>query len=231
MKRALEILFVLSMVAVGCGGETAQPEPLKNAPEGLTMTSLDDTFATGTYRVADTAIRFEAIVANGVESLRITDVNGQEVFRSELHGTPEELASKSPDPAAWGMWHYGVKSDSRPFDEQPEMAQWVSSAEAQLVASMWRDIVNAGYKYDTGPVNALFRYGLHLEEAMAFDNEGVEDRQEGTCDCYGKCGPGCFSVGSNWYCTKHDCCCRTYGSAACYSWCFVYPKCPAPICG
>jgi hypothetical protein len=72
---------------------------------------------------------------------------------------------------------------------------------------------------------------VHLEEALAFDSAGLEDTQEALCDCYGKCGPGCFSVGSNSYCRKHDCCCRTYGSFACYTWCFVNPKCPAAICG
>jgi hypothetical protein len=68
------------------------------------------------------------------------------------------------------------------------------------------------------------------EHALGRDNDGLEDQQEANCNCYGKCGPGCFSVGSNSYCRKHDCCCRTYGSAACYTWCFVNPKCPAAIC-
>jgi hypothetical protein len=199
--------------------------------EGLTITRLDDSFADGTYRVADTAIRFEVVKGEGYESMRFLDLKGTELFRSELYGDPAELAQERADMTKWQMWHYGVAIDSaKTMEDQPELMQWVNSQEAQLVASMWRDI-QANYNYETGPLNALFRYGVHLEEAMAFATPGLEDSQEVDCSCYGKCGPGCFSVGSNWYCTKHDCCCRTYGSAACYTWCFAYPKCPAAICG
>jgi hypothetical protein len=145
------------------------------------------------------------------------------VFRSEIYGTTEER----DDPKTGGMWHYGVALDStKPADEQAEFTQWIDSAEAQLAASLWRELPEAS----TGPLFGLWRYGVHLDEAMAFDRDGLEDRQEANCNCYGKCGPGCFSIGSNSYCRKHDCCCRTYGSAACYTWCFVNPKCPVAIC-
>jgi hypothetical protein len=228
MKRATVILFVLSLLFLAACSNDAVRTTTEELPEGIAMETLDDTFASGTYRVADQAIRFEVMILNGVEHVRFLDRAGNELFRSEIEGDPnnEQEAVRT-----WAMWHYGVAVDTaKTMDVQPEMNQWVNSQEAQLVASLWRDIVGK-YSYETGPLNALFRYGVHLDEAMAFDQEGLEDRQEANCDCYGKCGPGCFSVGSNSYCRKHDCCCRTYGSAACYTWCYVNPKCPAPICG
>lgn len=228
MKRAAVILFVLSMfILAACSNEAAKPTG--EVPEGLQMESLDDTFASGTYRVADQLIRFEVMLAAGTEHVRFLDHGGNELFRSEIAGDANDEQATD---RKWAMWHYGVAVDTtKTMDVQPEMNRWVNSQEAQLVASMWRDVVAQHPSYEAGPLNALFRYGVHLEEAMAFDQEGLEDRQEANCDCYGKCGPGCFSVGSNWYCKKHDCCCRTYGSAACYTWCYVNPKCPAPICG
>lgn len=217
------IMVVAMLVAGACGAESTAPTEPKEAPEGLTIERNDGVFATGTYRVAETTIRFEAIVENQLESVRFMTPNGQEVFRSEILGSAEQRT----DPKTWGMWHYGVALDSaKPADDQPEFTQWINSAEAQLAASLWRDLPNT----DAGPTLALWRYGVHLDEAMAFDREGLEDQQEVNCNCYGKCGPGCFSVGSNSYCRAHDCCCRTYGSAACYTWCFVNPKCPAAIC-
>ena len=223
----IAIIAALSMLFVGaCGTESAGPTEPEEAPEGLTLERVDETFATGTYRVAETTIRFEAVVENQLESVRFLTPSGQEVFRSEIYGTPEERT----DPTTWGMWHYGVQLDSaKTADDQPEFMQWINSAEGQLAASLWRDIASA-HPYETGPLHAAWRYGVHLDEAMAFDREGLEDTQEANCNCYGKCGPGCFSVGSNSYCRKHDCCCRTYGSAACYTWCFVNPKCPVAIC-
>lgn len=226
MKRAAQILFTMSLfIVAACGNEAVKPPA--EIPQGLQMESLDDTFASGTYRVAETLIRFEVMVVNGVETVRFLDRAGGELFRSEIEGDPnDEQANRK-----WVMWHYGVPVDTtKTMDVQPEMQQWVNSEEAQLVASLWREIIAEYSNYETGPLNGLFRYGVHLDEAMAFDNEGLEDRQEVDCSCYGKCGPGCFSVGSNSYCRKHDCCCRTYGSAACYTWCFVNPKCPAAIC-
>ncbi len=230
MKR---VLIALTMMALAACGNDANPGPSEpaSAPEGLTITRLDNEFADGTYRVAETAIRFEVVKGADFESMRFLDMKGTELFRSELYADPAKMAEERADPTKWGMWHYGVAIDSaKTMEDQPELMQWVNSAEAQLAASIWRDI-QASYDYEKGPLNALFRYGVHLEEAMAFDTVGLEDPQEANCACYGKCGPGCFSVGSNWYCTKHDCCCRTYGSASCYSWCFAYPKCPAAICG
>jgi hypothetical protein len=227
MKLAAKILFVLSLFGLAaCGNEPVAPQV--EEPDGLQMETLDDSFASGTYRVDDTVIRFEVMIANGVEHTRFLDRAGTELFRSEIIGKVSE--DQGANDVKWTMWHYGVPVDTeKTMDVQPEMNRWVNSQEAQLVASMWRDLA-AKPGYESGPLNALFRYGVHLEEAMAFDHEGLEDSQEALCSCYGKCGPGCFSVGSNWYCTKHDCCCRTYGSAACYSWCFAYPKCPAAIC-
>ena len=176
------------------------------------------------------AVRFEVVVDSELESVRFFSPEGAEIFRSEMFGKPQELAEQRRDDSKWMMWHYGVLADmGAPMENQPEVMQWIDSAEAQLVAAMWRDIVGQ-YEYETGPLNGLFRYGVHLDEALAFDQQGLEDVQEANCACYGACGPGCFSVGSNWYCTKHDCCCRTYGSWACYSWCFAYPKCPASPC-
>ena len=227
MKRAAQLLFTVSWFAIAaCGNEPVKPPA--EVPEGVHMEALDDTFASGTYRVADSLIRFEVMISNGVEHVRVLDRAGSEVFRSEIVGDPNDEQQTNRQ---WTMWHYGVAVDTtKVIDAQPEMLQWIASEEAQLVASLWRDLVAQNSNYETGPLNALFRYGVHLEEAMAFDNEGVEDRQEADCSCYGKCGPGCFSVGSNSYCRKHDCCCRTYGSVACYTWCFVNPKCPAAIC-
>lgn len=228
MKRATVVFVILSMLGVGaCGGEETTDLPTDEpavAPEGLQFEELDDTFASGTYRVAEAAIRFEVIAGADFETMRFMTLTGQELFRSELQGEHRD------DPTKWGMWHYGVALDSsRTVDDQPELMQWINSAEAQLVASLWRDIA-ASYEHESGPLNGLFRYGVHLEEAMAFDRDGLEDRQEANCNCYGKCGPGCFSVGSNSYCRKHDCCCRTYGAAACYTWCFFNPKCPVAPC-
>ena len=227
MKLALLFLSLL-FTASACGEEAVTPAPPPE--EGFQLTNLDDTYASGTYRVAEAAIRFEVIVENGIEVVRISDLDRREIFRSEIQGDPKELAEKSPAADQWGMWHYGVRADmSTPMEGQPEVMQWIGSQEAQLVASMWRELVG-NHNYESGPLNGLFRYGVHLDEALAFDAQGLEDRQEVDCSCYGACGPGCFSVGSNWYCNKHDCCCRTYGSWACYSWCFVYPKCPAAPC-
>ena len=224
MKLAAQILFVLSSFAIAaCGNEVATPPT--EVPDGFRLEALDDTFASGTYKVEDTAIRFEVLVANGLETVRFFDLGGQELFRSEIAGDPNGEESKD-----WTMWHYGVPVDTaQTIDTQPEMLQWLDSQEAQLVASLWRELVDQ-HGYEAGPLNGLFRYGVHLEEALAFDREGLEDVQEADCSCYGKCGPGCFSVGSSSYCRKHDCCCRTYGSLACYTWCFVNPKCPAAIC-
>lgn len=226
MKSTTVVLVMLSMLGVGaCGGESADPtsEPAE-APEGLRFEQLDDTFASGTYRVADDVVRFEVVSEPEFETVRFMSTTGQELFRSELHGEHRD------NPTKWGMWHYGVALDAtRTVEDQPEAMQWINSAEAQLAASLWRDIV-ASYDFETGPLNGLFRYGVHLEEAMAFDREGLEDRQEANCNCYGKCGPGCFSIGTTAYCRKHDCCCRTYGTAACYTWCYFNPKCPASPC-
>ena len=228
MKHATKLLFVMALFALAaCGNEAATPPA--QLPDGYRLETLDDTFATGTYKVQDHAIRFEVVVANGVENVRFLDLAGQELFRSEIAGAPAEIQDGGTN-LTWAMWHYGVAVDTtKVIDVQPEMLRWIESEEAQLVASLWRDLA-AQPGYESGPLNALFRYGVHLEEAMAFDQEGLEDTQEVNCNCYGKCGPGCFSVGSASYCRKHDCCCRTYGSAACYTWCFVNPKCPAAIC-
>lgn len=227
MKRSTVVLMMFSLGVWACGGETDNlptNEPAE-AAEGLHFEHLDNTFASGTYRAADDVVRFEVVSGQDFETIRFMSASGQELFRSELEGENRD------NPAKWAMWHYGVALDStRTADDQAELMQWVNSAEAQLVASMWRDIF-ADYDYTTGPLNGLFRYGVHLEEAMAFDRDGLEDRQEANCNCYGKCGPGCFSIGSTSYCRKHDCCCRTYGSAACYTWCFVNPKCPVSPCG
>jgi hypothetical protein len=230
MKLAVQFMFVLSTLGLAACGETTPPEPIAQVPEGLHMETLDSTFVAGTYRVGDDAIRFE-VINNGVETVRFLDLAGNELMRSEIVGDPKAVAELPANEVKWTMWHYGVAVDTtKTMDVQPEMNRWVESQEAQLVASLWRDVVAQYPTYETGPLNGLFRYGVHLEEALAFDHAGLEDTQEVDCSCYGKCGPGCFSVGSNWYCSKHDCCCRTYGSAACYSWCFVYPKCPAAIC-
>ncbi len=228
MMRAARTFLVFVLFAIAaCGNEAATP-PAEVA-EGLRIETLDDSFASGTYKVEDTAIRFEVARIGKLETVRVSDLAGQELFRSEIDGAPDGVV-EDPSALKWSMWHYGVAVDTaKTMDDQPEMARWVNSQEAQLVASLWRDVMERG-DYEKGPLNALFRYGVHLEEAMAFDHEGLEDRQEGRCDCYGKCGPGCFSVGSNWYCRKHDCCCRTYGNAACYSWCYVNPKCPVAPC-
>lgn len=229
MKRAIQVLFACVLVVfAACGNEA--PPPTSEIADGLTIESLDDTFASGTYKVEETAIRFEVARVNKLETVRFLDAAGQELFRSEIDGAPDGVIEGNAADLKWSMWHYGVAVDTtKTMDAQPEMQRWVSSQEAQLVASMWRDIMARG-NYEAGPLNGLFRYGVHLEEALAFDSEGLEDRQEGRCDCYGKCGPGCFSVGSNWYCRKHDCCCRTYGNAACYTWCYVNPKCPVSPC-
>lgn len=228
MKLVTQILSVFAMFTIAsCGNEAATPPA--EVPDGLRIETHDDSFASGTYKVEDLAIRFEVVRQNGVENVRFLDLGGTELFRSEIAGAPDGIVEDRTD-LKWSMWHYGVAVDTtKTIDDQPEMLRWVASQEAQLVASLWRDLVAQG-GYESGPLNALFRYGVHLEEAMAFDQEGLEDRQEGKCDCYGKCGPGCFSVGSNAYCRKHDCCCRTYGNAACYTWCYVNPKCPVSPC-
>jgi hypothetical protein len=216
------------MLFVGaCGNDATTPSEPTEAVEGLAISKLDDSVVDGTYRVGDTAIRFEVELGESFESIRFSDLKGNELFRSEIYGN---VALETGDFSKGAMWHYGVALDSTmTVDDQPELMQWINSQEAQLVASLWRDLA-ASYNVEAGPLNGVWRYGVHLEEALAFDNEGLEDRQEANCNCYGKCGPGCFSVGSNSYCRKHDCCCRTYGSAACYTWCFVNPKCPAAIC-
>lgn len=222
MKHAI-VVVIAALVA--CGSEASAPEP--NAGEGVTILRLDDAFVEGTYRVGETTIRFEVEVGETFESIRFADVAGNEMLRAEIYGN---VAAEAGDFTKGNMWHYGVELDARlPVEEQPEAMHWIQSQEAQLVASLWRD-VSATHDTNAGPLNGLFRYGVHLEEALAFDSEGLEDRQEANCNCYGKCGPGCFSIGSNSYCRKHDCCCRTYGSAACYTWCFFNPKCPAAIC-
>ncbi len=226
------LVVAMSMMLAACGNEgtTTQPSEPDDVPEGFRLQALDRHFASGTYRVAEVALRFEVVVNDDLETVRFFDLDGAEIFRSELLGKPQELAEQRRDDGKWTMTHYGVLADmNKPMEDQPEVGQWIASQEAQLVATMWREIAES-HDIESGPLNGLFRYGVHLDEAMAFDQEGLEDVQEANCACYGKCGPGCFSVGSNWYCSKHDCCCRTYGNWACYSWCFAYPKCPVSPC-
>jgi hypothetical protein len=229
MKIISTILAVALLGLGACGGnDTTAPSEPELVAEGLTVGRLDNSYVEGTYKVAEHAIRSEVEHADTYESIRFLDLAGNELFRSEIYGN---VAKESGDFSKGNMWHYGVALDStKTIDDQPEVSQWIHSHEAQLVASLWRDLAASSYNYESGPLNGVWRYGVHLDEALAFDAENLEEAQEVNCNCYGKCGPGCFSVGSASYCRKHDCCCRTYGSAACYTWCFVNPKCPAAIC-
>ncbi len=127
------------------------------------------------------------------------------------------------------MRHYGetLLSSGSAYD-QPRSKQWLESEQAQVVATLWRDIHDTALM-DVPALRPLYEYGLHLDEVIGLKARELSgERDHCTGGCYGKCGPGCFSIGTNSYCERHDCCCRHYGSGACYTWCFANPKCPHP---
>jgi hypothetical protein len=195
------VVAIAAAVGMGCA---SRHEEVK---EGLSIESNDGTRVTGSYLSAGTRILFESWPG----SLRLRSATG------------EELVAVDGDV----MRHYGeplIMSGSA-YD-QPQSRKWLESEEARVVATLWRDLHDTPLATTLDP---LYRYGLHLDEVIGLKaRELGGERDHCTGNCYGKCGPGCFSVGTNSYCERHDCCCRHYGSGACYTWCFANPKCPHP---
>ncbi len=194
--------------------------PQDSIATGLIITHSDGTSLSGTYGAAGLGIRFESLVEGDQKFLRFADANGAELVRVELGNTQESLR----------MWHYGApQSVTQEAETSQGTVDWLESDEAQLVASLWREFLET--EIETHPAAAVIqRYSLHTDEVLgklvAEATEGAVDDAEHRCsDCPGKCGPGCWSVGSNSYCENHDCCCDHYGGWACYTWCYVNPKC------
>ena len=217
------IAVALTGLLPACTGEIGGGPSLPE--EGLQIEDDQDTHFSGTYRVADAVVTFEAMVDGSETFIQISDLYGNELVLVEKDDATEQVR----------MHHYGVELDMQRGDqEQPSVAQWIASEEAQLVASLWRDIVDTPTA-DRPAAKAMMEYGIHLDEvfgkmvAVANGEQPAdgfsEDAAHRCTDCGGKCGPGCWSIGSLWYCRMHDCCCDHYGGWACYTWCLAYPKC------
>lgn len=216
MKKLMICAVTMASVAFGCSEtrDTPAPEP---APEGLSITAQDDGYIAGTYGAAGVGIAFESVVIDGETTLRLTAPNGDELIRAAI----DRQGSGS------AMWHYGVPVDDRSIDQQPDAMRWVESEEAQLAASLWRELTNEGIHEVPGAAG-LYQYSLHIDEAMGqFAVGGATDEREHRCnDCFGQCGPGCLSFGNTEYCAKHDCCCDHYGWGYCLTTCWFSLNCP-----
>lgn len=144
------------------------------------------------------------------------------------------------------MWmrHYGealpmssTSAEGAPLSvwDSPSATRWLESDEAEALVNLWQDI-HDGPLASVQALTPLLEYGIHVDEVLGLrakelsaalsGGSGEREHCGGSGTCYGKCGPGCWSIGSLSYCVKHDCCCLHYGSGACYSWCYVNPKCP-----
>lgn len=203
------------VVAVGCMGEISTPRPHE---DGLTISRAEAEHFTAAYRAGDHWVNLEArIRADDARVLVVTSPEGEELARVQSH----------PDGQVQ-MAYYGEAMDMTASAEHQEQARrWLESEEAQLVASAWRDLADT----PTGEMPAaenLLQYGIHLDEVLGkIGQEAAGDDRGHRCgDCFGACGPGCWSIGSSAYCAAHDCCCDHYGSWSCFTWCFAYPKCP-----
>jgi len=223
-KLVIAIALVATMAACSQEEDRA-PDP--QPEQGLQFTTKTADTLVGTYTVADEAIAFESIIVDDTyRVLRISTIDGEELVRLEV----------GPTQAETDLYHYGVKLDDwyATPDQAPEMVQWYASDEIQLVASLWRDIIDTPLM-DLPSATKLMEYGIHLDEVLGkfaaeangeSPPEGYPDEAEHRCeDCAGACGPSCWAIGSLWYCRVHDCCCDHYGGWACATWCLVYPKC------
>jgi len=230
---------VRSVLGLGLGLCIAGPlssEAAVAESEKITITIATPKRIVGSYRVLDRVVLFDATV--GAEQRLI--------FRSK-DGVERMRVEAGPSGAA--MWHNGVALDLNlakgratpplaEVEKNPELARWVAflaTDEARLVASLWRDLQGSPVSR-LASTQALVRYSIHLDEARAKLAEARNDvKAAHRCDdCFGACGPGCWSIGYTDYCAFHDCCCDHYGWLSCLTWCWVYPACPdcdQQVCG
>jgi hypothetical protein len=217
MRNAL--MLGLCALAVGCNSPVKEDAK----QDGLTFTSQENDRVAGVYTAGGIQVSFESALVNGTKYLRLHNAKGEELVSSEINGD------------SYKMWHRGVLmvADLNGTTTQPEAKAWLESDEAQLVASLWREI-NETKMMELSAIKPLYEYGIHLDEVLGLKAQeasaqaGSAERDHCTGGCYGQCGPSCFSWGTNSYCKAHDCCCRHYGSGACYTWCFVNPLCLHP---
>ncbi|HEY2943018.1 MAG TPA: hypothetical protein VGN09_11360 [Vicinamibacteria bacterium] len=224
--------WVLGFVFVASGGVGATAAPA--SPERFTISVAKPDHFAGTYRLLGHVVSFDVVTA---EEQRL-------VFRSS---DGAEIVRVEAGPAGARMWRDGQALDLveakklalagvAPPREVLRWIKWVETDEAEVIASMWRDL-NESPVSRLPAAQALFRFSVHMEEglaAMARERDDVAKAKHRCDDCFGKCGPGCWAVGYTSYCVFHDCCCDHYGGFACFTWCFVYPACPdcdQQVCG
>lgn len=208
--------LVLGLCALGFGC-SARTEGTAQKQEGLVLTTQEDGRVAGSYSAGGVKISFESAIVDGTKYLRIISATGEELVTSEITGDK------------YVMSHKGVSLNMAvSADDQPAAKAFIESEEAQLVASLWRELTDTPLM-NLAAIKPLYEYGVHVDEVIGLKTkEASGERDHCTGGCYGQCGPSCFSWGTNTYCKNHDCCCRHYGSGACYTWCFVNPSCPHP---
>jgi len=215
MGRTIIGIGAAALLTIGCTGEITIPGP---SSDGLTIQTAEADHFKGAYRAGDAWVNLESsVLTDGTRVLLVTSPEGAELARVETRA--DETVH---------MEYYGEALDMTESAEHQDVAQqWLESEEAQLVASAWRDLLDT----PTGEMAAgehVMQYGIHLDEVLGKIGEeaSADDRGHRCGDCFGACGPGCWSIGSSGYCAAHDCCCDHYGGWACFTWCFAYPKCP-----
>jgi hypothetical protein len=236
MKVEPAVRWALGLGMAFCVGAPAPVEGAVSESERVTIAIATPKRLVGTYRVFDRTVLFDVTVG----------ADQKLIFRSK--GGAERMRVEAGPAGAW-MWHDGVALDlnaakgQRPpsleeIERRPELARWVgwlATDEARLIASLWRDLNESPVSH-LAPAQALIRYSIHLDEARTMLSESRTDvKALHRCDdCFGKCGPGCWSVGHTSYCAFHDCCCDHYGWFSCLTWCWVNPACPdcdQQVCG
>lgn len=226
MKRQILSLLFFVVGVMSIGACASQGEPGEPPKEGLSLAVAESEQFAGTFTHDGITLAFDARVVGQEQSLIVTS-KGQELVYIESDGVDANTV----------MRYLGVDVIDT---ERPGMAQdlinWFSRPEAAALAQL-HELINETALMDLPSAELMFKLSTSTDrmvghymtngsnpEAWTNQQPDVQSASNPCGPCFGKCGPGCFAVGSAAYCKAHDCCCRCQGKLKCATTCLVNPK-------
>lgn len=227
MKRQTRSLLFFVLSAISMLACASQGEPVEQTPkEGFSLAVAEPEQFAGSFTYEGITLVFDARVAGENQSVIVTS-KGQELVYIHADGVAANTE----------MRYLGVDVVDT---ERPGMAQdlinWFSRPEAAALAHMHElindtalmDIASAElmFKLSTATDRMVGNYMTNGSDPEAWSNQqpDVQSASNPCGPCFGKCGPGCFAIGSAAYCKAHDCCCRCQGKLKCATSCLVNPN-------
>lgn len=217
--RNLMFCVVGAVSVLACSSE-------QTPKDGLSLAVAEPEEVAGTYTQDGVTVAFEARVAGDAQSLIVTS-KGEELVYMQADGTSTVIRYLGVD----------VSDTERPGMAQ-DLISWFARPEAAALAHV-HELLNDTALMDLAAGELVFKissatdrmvghYMTHGADPDAWTNQAdpaPPTNAPNPCGpCFGKCGPGCFAVGSAAYCKAHDCCCRCQGKLKCATTCLVNPN-------